>query len=405
MPIKKRKEKKLGSYKIHNFIDKLRQGKMIGKLKDYAKWRVKLSRGEKAAPPRSLAPASINLDLTTACNFDCAHCIDTYVRAKGGKFLPLEKIKALIDYWAERGLRSVIVIGGGEPVVYPEFEKAIEFLKSKRLQLGIVTNGSNMKRIARIAHLLGRKDWVRVSMDAASDEMFQKIHAPKTRVNYDEILAEVKAIRKKYKKFQMGFSFLVVSEEHGLDNGAANNISEIPLAVKKARDNGFTYFSLKPYISSSGQRPTYFGKETVAFIRKQIALAKKYETAKFRIKESLNLLALFDGSHRDLVVHPKVCHSQAFRLVADPDGIYNCTLWRGFGESRIADFSGPLGKEFFGRFDKSFVERIDNFDATEKCNETSCIYNELNWFIEDLIRHPEKLKRLKGGKDFEDYFL
>jgi MoaA/NifB/PqqE/SkfB family radical SAM enzyme len=391
--------------KIHNFIHKVLQKSIFRKLTEYVEWRIKVQNGEKEYAVPCLAPASINLDLATACNFDCTHCIDAFIKSKGEKLIPFEKVKAVIDYWTARGLKSIIVIGGGEPTVHPDFEEAILYIKSKKLQLGIVSNGSKMEKIARIAPLLGRKDWVRLSLDAGTDETFRKIHKPRGNVNYDKILADVKAVRKKYRRFQMGFSFLIIAEEHEREEGLVANVGEISLAVRKARDHGFTYFSVKPYISTKGQRPTMFSQESLKEIRRQIQIARKYETKTFRIKESLNLTALFDGSNQDLMVHPKVCHSQAFRLVALPNGIYNCTLWRGFDGCHVIDFSTDCDDNFFRRLQDNLAQSIENFDPTQKCAGTSCIYHELNWFIEDLINHPGKLKRLKSVKDFQDYFL
>ena len=160
---------------IHNFSQKLLQRSVFPHLKAYF-----CKKGE------GLAPISINLDLVTACNFKCPHCIDADI-INTGKMLDLQYVKTLIGDWSKKGLRSVILIGGGEPTLYPYFEETVNFLKKLSLQVGIVTNGTYLRKIENICHLLGEKDWVRLSLDAGKDGTFQKIHQPKAKIKLEEI--------------------------------------------------------------------------------------------------------------------------------------------------------------------------------------------------------------------------
>ena len=65
---------------IHDFTAKLRQPSLVDAVGSYVRWRRALARAratgaEEPRAPRA-APISINLDLTTACNYRCDHCID-----------------------------------------------------------------------------------------------------------------------------------------------------------------------------------------------------------------------------------------------------------------------------------------------------------------------------------------
>jgi hypothetical protein len=53
----------------HDFGSKLRQDATLQRLKDYIQWQRMQYRSRIRAP--SFSPISINLDLTTACNFSC----------------------------------------------------------------------------------------------------------------------------------------------------------------------------------------------------------------------------------------------------------------------------------------------------------------------------------------------
>ena len=117
---------------IHDFTSKLLQSEVLENLKDYVRWQQDL---RKSSEPSTLfekipdhAPISINLDLTTACNYACDHCVDIDILNTGIRF-EYEKLEKSIDQMAKKGLKSVIIIGGGEPTVDPKFTTIVPFLK------------------------------------------------------------------------------------------------------------------------------------------------------------------------------------------------------------------------------------------------------------------------------------
>ncbi|MDP3143576.1 MAG: radical SAM protein [Candidatus Omnitrophota bacterium] len=396
--------KDIKTHQMHNFTKKLLQRSIFRHLKDYVGWQVKLRQGKRASMPRMHA-ISINLDLTTACNYYCDHCIDLNM-INSGNILKTENIKSLISNWVKEGLRSVIVIGGGEPVLHPDFEEIIAFLKSKKLQVGIATNGSRVTSISRVAFLLDKHDWVRISLDTAINKTFQKIHNPRINLSLKDILGEVKIMRSKFAQYQLGFSFLVLSRDLIANNkNLVDNISQISLAAKNAKESGFNYFSVKPFISPFPYRFTKIQKNSLERIRKQVSRAKRLEDETFKVVESLNMLALFNNFNEKLKKQTRVCHSQFFRWVVTPDGIFNCPTWRGFAKSYLLDTEHRYSKEYCKELRSKLRERIENFNAAKECSSVSCIYNNFNWFIEDLVRNPIKIKELSSIGDYGDYFF
>lgn len=392
-------------YKIHNFIRKMFQKDVFDKLVEYIDWRIKRNKRLNVNYPL-MSPVSINLDLTTACTYLCDHCVDAIVTRNKPSSLKIDNIKKLISRWVNECLKSAIVIGGGEPLLHPDFEEVIAFLKSKKLELSIVSNGSLVARIENIAYLLDARDWIRLSLDAGTDETFQKIHNPKERITLDQILWEVKKLTEKFSDFQLGFSYLILSDDHFVNNKKlVNNVREIPLAVKKAKESGFSYFSIKPFILPLKPRPTEYQKRFIEEIKENLMLAKEFEDEHFKVIESFNLLALLHNFNEKLRIQTKICHAQFFRLVVAPSGILNCTLWRGFNINRLINVQQEINEQFFKKLQEKLSESIENFDASKECNRVSCIYNDFNWFIEDMINNPEKLQYLKKTDNFYDYFL
>lgn len=395
----------VSTHRIHNFIKKVLQPHLFENLLAYVTWRVELGKGN-SAPPPTFGPVSINIDITTACNHYCHHCIDLDL-LNNGRRLSLECTQALVENLIEHGLRSVIVIGGGEPTVHPQFIEIIAYLKSRKLEVGIVSNGTRMDRLSQVAPLLtGEKDWMRLSLDAGTDESFAIIHNSKSKKRLSEIVAEVKEMRSQWGKFQMGFSYLALCEDfRGNNTSLRNNLKEIPIAAQLARDHGFSYLSVKPFISPEASRITDPDSEYVEELKKQVAIAKKYETKDFKVLESFNLFALFENQNERLRRQPTVCHSNYFRVVVTPDGIFSCPVWRGFEMVQLTPPDQDFKADYDGYFNKNRVRILNDLDAKKECSHVTCIYNDLNWFIEDLIQNPEKLKTLKMGVDYQDYFL
>ena len=178
------------THAIHDFEAKLRQPGAAPTLEAYVDWRRAVRRAREAGeepPPPDQAPVSINLDLTTACNFKCTHCIDWDILNSGVR-LDMQALRLSLERMARNGLRSVILIGGGEPTIHPGFVELVGTLKELELQVAVVSNGSRGDRLLEVAPLLTHGDWIRLSLDSGSNELFEAMHLPNDRtVTLDEI--------------------------------------------------------------------------------------------------------------------------------------------------------------------------------------------------------------------------
>ena len=157
--------------KEHDFSAKLRQASVVEGLKDYITWQRTLRKSPDGALFPKYGPISINIDLTTACNFSCPHCVDSKL-LNSGDYLDLETVKRSIETLQKNGMRSVIIIGGGEPTIHKNFEEIVRFISERGLQIGIATNGSRLDKVASIAEMLKDGDWLRISIDAGKESTF-----------------------------------------------------------------------------------------------------------------------------------------------------------------------------------------------------------------------------------------
>ena len=403
---------------IHDFTAKLRQPALAGAVERYVRWRRELARaragGGEAPPAPALGPVSLNLDLTTACNYRCDHCIDWDILNAEQRHREAT-LRTSITTLARRGLRSLILIGGGEPTLYPGFADFVRFAKAADLDVAVVSNGSRGDRLLEIAAALGVRDWIRLSLDAGSDATFRTLHRPARKdLGLDEICSWVPRIKARNPRFRVGYSFVIVWRGASRDGVALReNIHEIALAAERARHFGFDYISFKPVLERAGggaevMAPERAGEaraEVVARIRAGVERARALAGDGFEVHVSTNLRVLAQGNWRDFTKQPTRCHMQAFRQVLSPTGLFNCPAHRGVEKARLANADAYAGAAAAQRTDERLARALDRFDASRECREVTCLYNGVNWWLEKLTRDPHAEIETHAGDERLDCFL
>lgn len=96
------------------------------------------------------APFKIYLDITTECQLHCAFCLSD-PKEKAPMSLPFHIIQRIATEAKELGV-MYIKIGGGDPLLHPDFEKIIRTLRSAGCFLTMSTNSVTMT--PKIAKLL-----------------------------------------------------------------------------------------------------------------------------------------------------------------------------------------------------------------------------------------------------------
>ena len=397
----------------HDFGSKLRQDSTVQRLKEYIQWQRDLEGNLSSIEPPVHSPISINLDLTSACNYSCPFCVVSRL-INAGKFLALEDIKKLIDTLYSHGLLSVILIGGGEPTLHPDFEAVVETIKSKGIQIGIATNGSRLEKVEAVADRFEEKDWVRISIDAAKEETFKELHHPRTKLTLRQILDKAKKIKEKNPRVSLGYSYVIVWEGLEIDGKTLSpNIQEMPMAAELARKFSFDYISFKPCLvrGEESQRETLLqdvgpSKESEIAIEIKIQLKRAREIAGGNVKliESSNLKAMLNQETERIKTQPKRCHMQFFRTVVSPFGIYHCPAFRGVEIAKIAEKDGYHTDKKLRQSLKRMAQSIETFGATTECKDVGCFYNETNWWLETFIQSKEDVCDMKKVED-DNFFL
>jgi wyosine [tRNA(Phe)-imidazoG37] synthetase (radical SAM superfamily) len=392
-----------------DFSSKLRQESTIARLREYILWR----RNSINQKPPNYGPISINLDLTSACNFSCPHCVDSKI-INTGEYLRLEDIKQTINVLHSHGLLSVILLGGGEPALHKHFEEIVRYIKGTGLELGVVTNGSRLDKVARVAELLGEKDWVRISIDAAKEDTFKKLHRPKNHVTLNHILHKAREIKEINPLVSIGYSFVILWEGMEINgNALTRNTDEITGAVELAREYSFDFISFKPCLIrlEDSQKESLLDKvdrereeRIVEEIKINLHKAKDIVDGGIKILESVNLQAMMSKEVNQLKRQPKRCHMQFFRTVVAPSGIFHCPAFRGLEKAKIAASDGYVTKSNFEESLEAIARSISTFDAENECKVVGCFYHHVNWWLENFTNSGRDIDEIETVGD-DNFFL
>ena len=400
-------------HKEYDFGSKLRQTSVIERLKDYIAWQRRPAESSSSDPLPPYAPVSINLDLTSACNFACPHCVDAGI-INTGKYLELETVKQTVDTLREKGLLSIILLGGGEPTLHKDFGEIVRYIKLKGLQLGIVTNGSRLFKVAAIVDLLEDEDWLRISIDAATEETFARSHMPKISLTLDEVLKNAQEIKTRNPRITLGYSFVIVWEGLYLDGRELSpNIHEMSEAVSLAGLHSFDYVSFKPCLirQQQSQKESLLAasdhsqeqriRETIEDNLKKAQLAAQNN---LKVLTSVNLRALLNNQLSELKNQPKRCHMQFFNTVVSPLGIFHCPAFRGVEKAQIGDAQGYANPVNFEKTTQQLAQSLQDLRRPRRVPSCCLFYHHVNWWVENIINSQDSPDRLPTAQD-DNFFL
>ncbi|NJM50808.1 MAG: radical SAM protein [Sphingomonadales bacterium] len=278
------------------------------------------------------APLVVDLDPTTFCDLACPECISSGVLNKG-QFSAL-RIERLAEELVEAGVKGVILIGGGEPLMHRSIGKIITTLSDGGVKVGMVTNGTLIDRHIEI--LAERMSWIRVSMDAASPEIYDRFRPSGRKVSvFPKVIENITNLAK-VKKGRLGYSFLLMQRRDENNVIYETNYDQVLKAGQLAKSIGCDYLEVKAVFDDGH----FVIEEAAADIQKvqdQLDALAKIEDESFRVLRSSTWTALKTGADREQPKNYNSCHIAELRATITPSGVYSCAYHRGSEKGLIGD--------------------------------------------------------------------
>jgi radical SAM protein with 4Fe4S-binding SPASM domain len=112
---------------------------------------------------------TIRIETNTSCNLQCQYC---YAQSGTGptKEIDFEMLKDIVLQAKDLGVKSIVVIGGGEPTLHPRFKEIIAYIDSLEIIPMIFSNTILIdKELARFLHdhnvsVMGKLDSLRAEV-------------------------------------------------------------------------------------------------------------------------------------------------------------------------------------------------------------------------------------------------
>jgi len=205
-------------------------------------------------------PSTVEIHCTNRCQYGCVFCRQTpsvslrpefdrrdtlkdkviplrLVDASDDAQLTREQLLTLIHWICAKNPNAFVRLSGtvGDPLVHPAIAEAFALLNSNNMRWGLTTNGLWLRQA--MPHLLSAQ-FAHISLDAGSDDMYQKLKSAKPRW-YWGVIANIERLAN-HKVASGSQVHIIVSLLL-----QAENYNEIPRLDKLLRSIGANTFEIK----------------------------------------------------------------------------------------------------------------------------------------------------------------
>ncbi|MBU0457640.1 MAG: radical SAM protein [Nanoarchaeota archaeon] len=310
---------------------------------------------------------SLELDLTNLCNNNCPNC--TGIK-ENPVSLSFEQIKKLVDEFADViEAKSIIISGGGEPLIHPDFVKTLYYIKNKGLKIGLNSNGLSLNE-EKAKAIIECCSYFRISLDAGTPEVYKKTHGMNESAFF-KVLENIKM-------------FSILKKE--LNGNVAFGTGFLTSEMTKPDINNFFRVSKESRVDFAQLRP-FTGDYTK--VNEEFKKAKEiYEDEKFKVTASVHKYACFDDENKRSY---RRCLGMFFNTVVTADfKVFACLHHRQKDKYFIGDLNKNTLKELW-----TSSRIIDVFNSID-CVECPyfCRNDDINRsleFIDKEINHKEFL--------------
>ena len=191
----------------------------------------------------SRKPITADIFLNSACNNKCPYCTYARYKQRDRLYMTFESFKNNINILLANGVKGVILTGGGEPTISPDFDKITNFLEQNSIPYGINTNFNVFKAI--------KPNYLKISLDGYDRESYQKARGVD---KYDTVIENIKRyiLFKQVNKLKTSIGLQTV----------ATNVEDVQKFYEAHKGLHVDYFNIRPMESTCGEY--YDSNETLS---------------------------------------------------------------------------------------------------------------------------------------------
>lgn len=332
-----------------------------------------------AAGERPRGPLVVELDLTSFCDLACPGCISADL-LNSARFSS-SRLHALVGELVDLGVRAVVLIGGGEPLMHSAVGEVIQRLSGGGMSVGLTTNGTRlMRHLDVIAQCVS---WTRVSVDAGTEATYGQFRPSRPgRNEFNRVIAGMRELAR-VKNGTLGYSFMLDSS-CDCDGHQTSNLDDILQAARLARDIGCDYFELKPRYDD-GHFLIRQPRVEIDRLGDILSSLAQLTTDSFQAIAPTTLQRVAAGLPEEAEMKTyHTCPVASLRTLITPSGAYICPYHRGRPAARYGD---PQSQSLADMWTGDALKAVrDAIDPTTDC-QFHCIRHGSNLVILDSLSH------------------
>jgi GTP 3',8-cyclase len=246
---------------------------------EVAKW---LSAGDTWEGVKTLYPVYVEISPFGGCNFRCSFCAVDALKYRPLKIEP-DLLRSTLSVMAEKGVKSVMIAGEGEPLLYDELGSIFAHAAKVGIDTALATNASisNFESLESAARNCA---WIRASVNAGDAKTHSEIHRCREDV-FERVFSNLEFMVGKRNDFKsrttLGAQAVLVE---------TNRDSMLELA-KRSREIGLDYLTVKPYsqgLDSSNRDHEHTNYDFAPELAKEL---REIETDRFKVHFRYNAFA------------------------------------------------------------------------------------------------------------------
>lgn len=331
-----------------------------------------------------VSPVCVEIDPVAVCNHHCPFCRfhgfrenDFNENFSPTDMIPHDKITEILVDCKAMGVKAIQIVGGGEPSLHPDFVLMLHDIVDCDLEIGLVTNGVSKAwehETVEIIELLSvHGQWVRFSLDAATQETYDKIHGGRWSDFTTALRSIEMATSLGNDRLTVGISFVVTHE----------NVHEIGKAAELSAELGADYIRFAAFVPPDvalNVENDYYNDTFVSAIWHRLNEIPEHipYADEFTRRHATDVVPQYDFGDQ-------CYYSQLVASIGSDLNLYPCCVWKYHSDAVVGSLKDRSFREVWESQERTqFYER---FDISEQCN--SCYLKPKNDVIKYLTSEPQ----------------
>ncbi|MFC1783274.1 radical SAM protein, partial [Planctomycetota bacterium] len=326
-------------------------------------------------------PIYMEISPSGTCNHRCSYCALDFMEYQK-RFLDTGMLKERLSEMGRLGLKSIMYAGEGEPLLHKDLAEMVSHTRESGIDAALTTNGVLLER--KLAEqVLGKVEWIKVSINGATAETYAKIHRCRES-DFDRVIENMRCAarirREKRYSCALGMQLLLLPENHG----------EAAALAELAREVGMDYLVIKPYSQHPLSKTQKYKNITYSDYMYLADKLARYNSESFSVIFRVRTMKKWDRNEHDY----QRCRALPFWSYIDAGGnVWGCSVYMNDERFRY----GNIYENTFEEIWQSEKRRQSREWVERKLDVSQC---RINCRMDEINRYLEGIKVLPSHVNF-----